>query len=91
MKRTFTYEFEDDGHNRITYEYSPEEDERLEVLIQDGQCFVAANRSGLLTLARILIKMAYGNYDSGFHVHLRKDFDGEKEEILVPVLLDDKA
>jgi hypothetical protein len=24
-------------------------------------------------------------------VHLRKDFDGEKEEILVPVLLDDKA
>lgn len=82
-KNSFTYEYEQDRHNSISYEYSSEEDEKMDMFMAEGTPFVHLNRSGMLMLARILIKMAQGDYDDSFHVHLRKDFNPDLPERLI--------
>lgn len=89
MKKVFQFEFEDEsaaesGHNhdRITYQYSAEEDERLRIEMVNGVPFIFANSSGLLTLAKILVKIALGKYKTGFHVHLHQDFNADCPEVL---------
>lgn len=89
--KTFTYEFEQDRPNRITFEYSPEGDEKLDTNVQEGIPFLSLNRPGMITLAQTLIKMANGEYSAGFHIHLRKDFDGDLPEKLAIVLAPDDA
>ena len=36
MKKTFNFEFEEEKHNRLTYECSLDEDERLETSVENG-------------------------------------------------------
>jgi len=91
MRKQFTYTYDEDGNNRISFEYSPEADEKLASSVVNGVPFIYLNRSGMITLARILIKMANGSYSEGFHVHLRKDFNADAPESLVLLLSSGEA
>ena len=88
-KKIFHFEFDDESaaasgsrHDKITYEYSAEEDERFRVEMIDGTPFIFANSAGLLTLAKILIKIGTSEYKDGFHVHLSQDFNADCPEAL---------
>ena len=70
--KSFNFEFEQERPNHITFDYSPEADEELDTLVENGLPILYANRPALLSLARLFLKMALGEYKEGFHVHLRK-------------------
>jgi hypothetical protein len=86
MKKRFEYEFEEAQKNRITFEYSPEADEKLDTLIENGVPILYLNRPGMITLAKTLIKMALGPYGEGFHVHLHKDLNADLPDRLTVML-----
>ena len=86
MTKQFTYEYEDDGKNRITFNYSPEGDEKMDTSVENGIPFLYLNRSAMLTLAKTLIKVATGTYSEGFHMHLNKDLNADEPERLVVLL-----
>ncbi len=95
MKKVFHFEFDDESaaesgskHDRITYECSTAENERLRIDMVDGVPFIFANGSGLLTLAKILLKIALSKYKDGFHVHLHQDFNADSPEVLAVGLSD---
>jgi hypothetical protein len=90
MKKRFVVEFEDgsaaatgERNDGISIEYSDSGDERLKRFDLDGVPFVAGNRAGLLTLGKLLIQLGASEYKTGFHLHLREDFDADKPEILI--------
>jgi hypothetical protein len=89
MQKKFVYEYESDPQNRITFDYSPEADEKLSSSASDDGPVLYMNRPGMLTLAKILIKMAEGDYKEGFHVHLRQDFNADLPERLTVILSPD--
>jgi hypothetical protein len=84
--KTFNFDFEEGQPNRITFEYSPETDEELDTLVENGVPILYANRPALLNLAKLFIKMALGEYKEGFHVHLRKDFNADEPDRLIVML-----
>jgi len=86
MKKTFTYEFEEEKSNTLTYEYSQAEDERLSTSVENGVPTIYANSSALIMMARIFIKMASGSYANGFHVHLGQDFNFDLPDCLTVIL-----
>jgi hypothetical protein len=86
MTEKFIYDFKDDGKNRITFEYSPEADEKLRASVENGIPFLYLNRSAMVTLAKILVKMAHGSHSDGFHVHLHSDFNADEPECLAVIL-----
>lgn len=86
MKKQFQFEFEEERQNRITFEYSPDADEKLDTLIENGVPILYLNRPGMITLAKILIKMAMGPYNDGFHVHLNKDLNADLPNRLTVML-----
>jgi hypothetical protein len=88
MPQKFRYQFEELKHNHITFEYGPDDDEVLQVTIVGGTPMISLNRSGMLALAKFLIKMGLGPYSDGFHVHLYSDFDAGKPECLIVGLVD---
>lgn len=81
--KTFNFEFEEEKPNRLTYECSFDEDEKLETSVENGVPFVYLNRSAMITMAKILIKMANGPYSNGFHLHLHKDFNEDAGDAVV--------
>ena len=90
-KKTFTYEFEPEPTNRLSFDYSEDADEKLDVLIENGVPIIYVNRSALITLAKLLLKMALGSYREGFHVHLRKDFNADEPDRLTVMLYPGKS
>jgi hypothetical protein len=90
-KKTFIYEFEQKPSNRISLEYSPEADEKLETGIEGDGVVLYLNKPGMLTLAQTLIKIAEGDYKAGFHVHLPKDFNADLPDRLTVILSPDDA
>ena len=89
MRKKFEFEFEDkSSEGAISFDYGKEFDETISVKIEGGVPVIYANRSSLLLLAKTFIKMAIGNYSSGFHVHLNQDFDADKPEV-IRVILDE--
>jgi len=86
MTKQFTYTYEEDRKDSISFEYSPDADEKLATSVENGIPFVYLNRSGMITLAKVLIKMASGSYSDGFHVHLHENFDADALEKLVVLL-----
>ena len=88
MKKTFTYEYEEGRPGSLSYEISLEENERLETLVEDETPTLYLNRPAMLTLAKLLIKLAEGPYAEQFHVHLKKDF-GEGPDALTVMLYPD--
>jgi hypothetical protein len=88
MKKTFMFEFEEEKTNTLTYECSMAEDEKLSTGVENGEATIYANRSALITLAKLLLKMALGPYTGGFHVHLHQDFNSELPNCLTVILTD---
>jgi len=81
-KSIFHFEFEDQSaaasgskNDRITFDLSGGEE--LDVQLQHGVPFIFANREACLSLARIFAMLGQGEYQNGFHIHLRKDFSGD--------------
>ena len=72
----------------MSYEVSLKENERLETLIEDGKSILYMNRPAMLTLAKLLIKLAESPQPEQFHVHLKKDF-GEGPDALTVMLYPD--
>jgi len=89
MKKTFTYEYEEGRPGSLSYEVSLEENERLETLVEDGKPIVYMNRSAMVTLAKLLIKLAEGPYAEQFHIHLGKDFGDGPDALTVMLYPDD--
>lgn len=85
----FVYDIADNGHNKMTFDYDEEARERLEAKIEGDNVVLYANKEGMVTLAKTLLKMAHGSYSNGFHVHLRKDFDASNPETIAIVLATD--
>lgn len=82
-RKKFIYEFESEGPQGITLEYSLTEDEKLDVNVVDGSSHLYLNQTGMLTLAKWLIKMAEGDYGNGYHLHIHQNFDRDAPERLV--------
>jgi hypothetical protein len=85
MKKTFKLEFDEEGANTLTYECLAE-DERLSTTIENGVPTIYANRSGLITIAKILIKVALGSYANGFHLHIQQNFNEDLPDCLTIML-----
>jgi hypothetical protein len=49
----------------------------------NGIPFISGNGSGLVKLGELLIQLGLSQYRSGFHLHIHKNFDDEKSEILI--------
>jgi hypothetical protein len=86
IMKNYTFEFEEERPNHITFDYSPEGDEEIDTLVENGVPILYANRPALLTLAKLFIKMAIGSYEEGFHVHLRKDLNADEPDRLIVML-----
>jgi len=88
--KTFTYEYPDTSPRSLSYECS--ETELLNTSVENGVPFLYANRAGMLTLAKILIKLSQGACENGFHLHLRRNFgdDAATPDVLT-ILLDESS
>jgi hypothetical protein len=90
MRKKFEFEFEDESSkNGMTFEYNDDSinDLFLDVSFDSGQSIIYANREGFMVLAKIFTKIALGNYVEGFHIHLGKNFDAERDDILTIVVM----
>lgn len=87
-EKTFTFEFEQENANTLTYECSLAEDEKLSTSVENGMLTIYANRPALLTLAKVLIRMGSGTHADGFHIHLHQDFDVDLPDCLTVILND---
>ena len=87
--KKFEFEFIDESESReISFDYDDvgEADEDIEMSFVGDTPIVHANSKALITLAKLFIKLALGNYKSGFHVHIRKNFDGDESDIMIVTL-----
>jgi hypothetical protein len=83
MRKKFEYEFDDESsENAISFEYDDDIEEDMEVILEDGIPSIYANQQALISLAKTFIKMALSEYEDGFHIHLRKDFDADQPEAI---------
>jgi hypothetical protein len=79
----FQYELEKETAKKgITFEYSEEAGERLRVEIADGVPFIVANQAGMLALAKLLLKVGARRRSGGFQLHLRENFDSDRDQVL---------
>jgi hypothetical protein len=90
MTKQFSFTYDDDSKDRITLEYSPQADEKIDTSVENGIPFLYLNRPGMITLAKTLIKIANGDYSDGFHVHVHKDFNADEPERLAVLLSSDE-
>jgi hypothetical protein len=89
MNKTFKFEFPEEDAKSLTYEC--DETERLVSKVEEGVPVVYLNRPAMITLAKILIQMALGKYQEGFHLHLHEDFNSDARDQLTIVLSPDNA
>jgi hypothetical protein len=77
MQKRFEHAYEDESaQSKITLDYGSEDAELDRFGQADGECYLSANRSGFLALAKLFIKLAEGSYRDGFHIHLGEDYAG---------------
>jgi hypothetical protein len=88
LKKSHLVEFSDGSakatgarHDSISISYTG--DERLSRFEVNGVPFIAGNSDGLVKLGELLIQVGLSDYDSGFHLHINKDFDSDKDEVLI--------
>jgi hypothetical protein len=87
MKRKFEFEFEDQSlENTITFEYDEAVEEEFDLCIENGVAVMYANNQALLSIAKLFIKIAICDYQKGFDLHLKKDFDADDREVLRVIL-----
>jgi hypothetical protein len=88
-KKSFSFEFDDEGPRTLTFDYDGRYEQRLETSAEDGVVVLFLNRQACTVLAKMLAKIALGSYEPGFHVHLEQDLNADKPEALRVVLLSD--
>lgn len=89
IDKKFEFEFKDESSaNRISFEYDDSDEEILNTSIDNGMLTIYGNRSAFMALSKIFAKLALCNYKAGFHIHLREDFDGDKEDILTVTVIE---
>jgi len=49
----------------------------------DGIPFISGNSAGLVKLGEILIQIGMSEYQNGFHLHIREDFESDKDEMFI--------
>jgi hypothetical protein len=49
----------------------------------DGIPYFYGNSAGLVKLGEILIRIGLSEYRDDFHLHIREDFDSDKDEIVI--------
>ena len=89
MKKQFIFEFEESQPNSLSYEYSVEENERLDTLVEEGVPILYLNRPAMVTLAKLLIRMSQGSFAEQFHVHIYKNFNADEPQKLTIMLFPD--
>jgi len=67
---------------QVVFEYSDRSNEQLRFEVIDGIPNIVANKQGILALAKFLVTLGVAQRPDGLSLHLRQDFDGEREEIL---------
>lgn len=87
--QAFQFEVEKESRKKqVVFEYVEHSNEKLRVEIVDNLPYIVANHAGMLALAKLLVTIGAGCHYEGFHLHLRQDFDGGREEVL-RIRLDD--
>lgn len=83
IAQAFQYEVEKEARKReIIFEYVERSNEQLRVEFKDGIPYIVANRVGMLALAKLLVTIGASGRLEDLYVHLRQDFDGDREEVL---------
>jgi hypothetical protein len=83
IAQAFQYEVEKEARKReIIFEYVERSNEQLRVEFNDGIPYIVANRAGMLALAKLLVTIGASGRLEDLYVHLRQDFDGDREEVL---------
>ncbi len=67
---------------QIVFEYSERSNEQLRFEVVDGIPYIVANKQGILALAKLLITVGAAQRPEGLRLHLRQDFDGDRDEVL---------
>ena len=91
MSRTLRIPLDDDKPGALSYETTGSE--RMVVECAGGEARIFANREAFNVLAQIFGKLALGQYEPGFHVHLRADLGhnaGEADVLSVTLISDDE-
>lgn len=84
MEKAFNYTFQDKSQNNgISFDYSENYDERINLEIVNNKPVLSANKNGYLFLAKVFLKLALCDYKDGFHFHLHRDVDSDQEEIMI--------
>ena len=66
----------------VVFEYSERSNEQLRFEVIDGVPCIVANKLGVLALAKLLMTIGAAQRPEGFCLHLRQDFDGERDEVM---------
>ena len=90
--QAFQYEVEKEARKReIIFEYVERSNEQLRVEFKDGIPYIVANRAGMLALAKLLVTIGASRRLEDLYLHLRQDFDSDREEVLRICLAEGKA
>jgi hypothetical protein len=76
---------------QVVFEYSEHSNEQFRFEVVDGIPYIVANKQGILALAKLLVTIGAAQHPEGFRLHLREDFDGDRDEILRIRLEDGKT
>ena len=76
---------------QVVFEYSEHSNEQLRFEMIDGIPYIVANKLGILALAKLLMTIGAAQRPEGFCLHLRQDFDGERDEVMRVQLEEKKA
>ena len=83
MKRSIEVELDDDI-NTLSYDLTGAEE--LAATPDGHGATLFVNPAGAEALAKILLKLALGNYEPGFHVHLKHNFGEEPSPDILTVI-----
>jgi hypothetical protein len=66
---------------QVVFEYSERSNEQLRFEVVDGIPYIVANKQGILALAKLLVTIGAAQHPEGLRLHLRQDFDGDRDEV----------
>lgn len=81
--QAFQFAVEKEARKReIIFECVERSNEQLRVEFNDGIPYIIANRAGMLALAKLLVTVSASGRLEDLYLHLRQDFDGDRDEVL---------
>ena len=80
--QAFQYAVEKEARKREIIFEVERSNEQLRVEFNDGIPYIVANRAGMLALAKLLVTISASGRLEDLYLHLRQDFDGDRDEVL---------